>query len=297
MMLINQNTQLSNPLKILNLELSNEYIIDLISRNEPFMITRVGIGAETYISSQYKKTNKINNYLIQSLNNNNGIYALEKNKIKIWCEQYIKAIEESTALATWDKYVIQDQCILKPDGIPSIHTRVLEPFYLCSKNVKPWSHYLKGKKILIISPFVDSIRRQNEANFQIFSDGKRIFLEDQEFVYYKAYNTSAGNHLHKDWAETFEIMCREVSKLDFDIALLGCGGYGLPLCRYIKSHMNKSVIYIGGGLQMIFGVMGKRWETTDYWKDVIQKHNPRFIRPCGDEILNNCHKVENACFW
>ena len=46
-----------------------------------------------------------------------------------------------------------------------------------------------------------------------------------------------------------------------------------------------------------FGVMGKRWETTDYWKDIIKTHNPRFIRPSGDEILNNCNKVENACFW
>ena len=27
--------------------------------------------------------------------------------------------------------------------------------------------------------------------------------------------------------------------LDFDIALLGCGGYGLPLCNYIKKSLKK----------------------------------------------------------
>lgn len=284
-------------MNILNLELSNKYLIKLIQKDKPFMITRVGIGAETYISAIYKITNKIERSLIYSLNNNNGIYASNENQIINWCGHYIKSIEESNALATWENAVVKEQTILKPDGIPSIHTRVLEPFYLCSENIKPWSHYLQGKKILIISPFVESIKSQNETNFQLFSDDRRIFLDDQEFVYYKAYNTSAGNHAHDNWGETFDIMCDEISKLDFDVALLGCGGYGLPLCRYIKKSLNKSVIYIGGGLQMVFGVMGKRWEQSEYWKKMIQIHNPKLIRPSGDEVLKNCHKVENACFW
>lgn len=283
-------------LQILNLELSNQYIIKLIQRNKPFMITRAGIGAETYISSQYKEKKIINKSLLYSLDNNNGIYTNEESKIIKWCNDYINAIETSTALATWEKYIIKEQYILKPK-IPSIHTRVLEPFYLCSKNIIPWSHYLKDKKILIISPFTESIKKQNESNFQIFSDNRKVFLEGQKFIYYKAYNTSAGNHLHKDWSETFKIMCDEVSNLDFDIALLGCGGYGLPFCNYIKNTLNKSVIYIGGGLQMIFGVMGKRWENSDYWKDIIKTHNSPFIRPSGNEIIKNCNKVENACFW
>ena len=47
-------------------------------------------------------------------------------------------------------------------------------------------------------------------------------------------------------------MCQEIKKLDFDIALLGCGGYGLPLCNFIIKDMDKSAIYIGGGLQIIW---------------------------------------------
>ena len=193
--------------------------------------------------------------------------------------------------------LISHQKILKPNNIPSIHTRSLEPFYMCSENIIPWSHYLKEKKVLIISPFVDSIKKQNENGFQIFSDGRKLFLDEQEFVYYKAFNTSAGNHIHNSWVETFDIMCNDISKLDFDIALLGCGGYGLPLCEYIKEKLGRSAIYIGGGLQIMFGVMGNRWENTEYWKNIIQEHNPIFIRPSGDEILKNCDKVEKACYW
>ena len=57
---------------------------------------------------------------------------------------------------------------------------------------------------------------------------------------------------------TFEMMCDDISKIDFDVALLGCGGYGLPLCNYIRHTLGKSAIYVGGGLQLLFGVMGSR---------------------------------------
>jgi hypothetical protein len=284
-------------MSILNLELSNKYVSKLILSNKPFLITRVGIGGETYGSAFYKAYQQVNTQYLYSLSNNAGIYLTNNEEAIRFFNEYIEAIEKSTALAVWSNLLVNEQSFLKPPNIPSVHTQVLEPFYMCSENMIPWSYQLLGKKVLIISPFVDSIKKQNDNNFQIFSDGRKLFRDGQEFVYYKAFNTSAGNHLHKSWIETFDIMRNEVSKLDFDIALLSCGGYGLPLSNFIHKKMNKSAIYVGGGLQMVFGVMGKRWETTDYWKDIIKTHNPRFIRPSGDEILNNCNKVENACYW
>ena len=88
--------------------------------------------------------------------------------------------------------------------------------------------------MLIVNPFVDSFQQQLKNNFQIFKDPeKKLFLDDQEFVFYKSYNTLAENNLHENWEKTYDMMCDDISKLDFDIALLGCGGYGLPLCHYI----------------------------------------------------------------
>ena len=92
-------------------------------------------------------------------------------------------------------------------------------------------------------------------------------------------------------------MCKDIEKLDFDIALLGCGGYGLPLCNYIKSVLNKSAIYIGGGLQLLFGVMGKRWENRPMWKNIINENNTKFIKPSRKEICKNYNKIESGCYW
>ena len=92
-------------------------------------------------------------------------------------------------------------------------------------------------------------------------------------------------------------MCNDIKDLDFDIALLGCGGYGLPLCNFIYTKMKKSAIYIGGGLQLLFGVMGQRWEINPMWKKIISETESKFIKPSGDEIINNNNMVENACYW
>ena len=63
--------------------------------------------------------------------------------------------------------------------------------------------------------------------------------------------------------ESLESMKNDIYKLDYDIALLGCGAYGMPLGHFIKSVMKKTSIYIGGGLQILFGIKGSRWDNHE----------------------------------
>ena len=50
----------------------------------------------------------------------------------------------------------------------------------------------------------------------------------------------------ENWFQTFKIMRNDIEKINFDIALLGCGGYGLPLCNFIKTKLplKKKMIFI-----------------------------------------------------
>jgi hypothetical protein len=262
----------------------------------------MGIGAETWIPYIYMETNNLEHIQIKNLlymlDNNNGIYNLNLDSLKKYCNLYYNSIKNSDYLACFINDIINEQKFMKPDNKELLYSRILEPFYCCLEDIKPWSHYLLGKKVLIISPFVESFKKQLENKFQIFKDpNKKIFLDNQEFIFYKTFITTAGNHIHKNWEETFDIMCNDISKLDFDIALISCGGYGVPLSYYIKKELQKSAIYIGGGLQLLFGVMGKRWENNDMWKKIIKENESNFIRPSGDEIINNINRVENGCFW
>ena len=89
-------------------------------------------------------------------------------------------------------------------------------------------------------------------------------------------------------------MCKDISNIDFDIALLGCGSYGLPLCDYIKIKLNKSAVYIGGGLQLYFGIKGKRWEGSE---DITKFYNEYWTRPTTEETPTTSTMVEGGCYW
>jgi hypothetical protein len=81
----------------------------------------------------------------------------------------------------------------------------------------------------------------------------------------------------------------------FDIALVSCGGYANPICAhmYLKG---KSAIYVGGVLQMYFGILGNRWIKER--PDIIKLyHNKYWKRPKPSEKPKNCEKVEGACYW
>ena len=59
-------------------------------------------------------------------------------------------------------------------------------------------------------------------------------------------------------------MCDEISTLDFDIALISAGSYAMYLGDYICTTMKKQSIYIGGVLNVLFNIYGKRYDTPFY---------------------------------
>ena len=78
----------------------------------------------------------------------------------------------------------------------------------------------------------------------------------------------------------------------FDVALLSCGGYGLPLCAYIKHVLGKKAIYIGGALQLFFGVRGKRWDNEPEQMAFLNEH---WI---GNEVKPaNWREIEGGAYW
>jgi len=272
---------------MLSLNESNNLIIKLLESNEPFYIARLGYAISVF-STLYDNNNNINNLqeIMTQIARDDGIYHDSDEIAILYAKKYNQAIKNCDAFAIFPKLyeTQQNYYIMKYNLNNNIYNRILEPFYCCLEDIKPWSLYLKGKRVLIISPFIKSFQEQLNKNFQIFKDKKKkIFADDQEFLFYKSFQCLNGNKPHKNWLETFLIMCKDIKKLDFDIALLGCGGYGLPLCYYIKTQLKKSAIYVGGGLQLLFGVMGNRWINNDLWKNIIKENDTKIIRPSGDE--------------
>lgn len=85
-----------------------------------------------------------------------------------------------------------------------------------------------------------------------------------------------------------------IDKVDYDVALIGCGAYGMPLAAHCK-RMGKKAVHLGGALQLLFGIRGNRWETEqDIYKQFMNEH---WVRPLESERPKVALNVENACYW
>lgn len=79
----------------------------------------------------------------------------------------------------------------------------------------------------------------------------------------RAVQSLGGNSQFKDWFEALEYMKTEIDKVDYDICLIGAGAYGFPLAAHVK-RQGKQGVHLGGALQLLFGIKGKRWEMANY---------------------------------
>jgi hypothetical protein len=88
-------------------------------------------------------------------------------------------------------------------------------------------------------------------------------------------------------------MCAEVEKVDFDIAIIGAGAYGLPLAFHVKS-LGKKAIHMGGATQILFGIKGKRW---DHHEVISKLYNEHWVRPLPSERPEHYYDIEKGCYW
>ncbi len=159
---------------------------------------------------------------------------------------------------------------------------------------RPWTRALAGKKVLVIHPFVDSIQTQHKKHSLLFNNPE--VLPEFELTTYKPIQSFAGNHENcgfKTWFDALESMQRDIAAIDFDIALIGCGAYGFPLAGFVKE-LGKKGVHLGGATQILFGIIGKRWE-EEY--DLSAHINTHWKRPYDHEKPPNFTKVEKGCYW
>ena len=104
----------------------------------------------------------------------------------------------------------------------------------------------------------------------------------------------AKAHESTDWHDALSTLIQRVDAArPFDLAMIACGGLGMPLGAYLRA-TNASAMYNGGDLQMWFGVYGKRWFG-------LGKMNLSFVgawtRPSARETPAGATAVEGGTYW
>jgi len=210
-----------------------------------------------------------------------------------------------TTIRKFSKMMIDDMKIMDILGSWRIEERFLDKFYPNAIRVKlkqlepyltdnPWSEVLKDKNILVIHPFNKTIEIQYNINRLNLFKNQNVLPVFKSLQTIKAVQTIAGQKSEFiDWFSALDYMKSEIDKIDFDIAIIGCGAYGFPLAAHVK-RIGKKAIHLGGPTQMLFGIKGKRWIENENFNHII---NEFFEYPSDEDKVENSNKVENDCYW
>lgn len=217
-----------------------------------------------------------------------GVYPPTLEFIRRWGEIYMKALSEVDILAAWatrgEEAITRRAC---PEAL-LVKLESTEPYY----SNTPWSEALRGKKVLVCTSFPKTIAQQFGRRDRIWAD-KRVLPEfELDILEVPTYVHFLPEPKYPDWAVGLEEMCKDMDTRDFDVALIGAGAWSLGLAANAKK-LGKIGIHLGGSLQVLFGVMGKRWEghqISTYWNDA-------WTRPLPEETPENKERMEHGAYW
>ncbi len=172
----------------------------------------------------------------------------------------------------------------------------LEGYYAPFLWDNPWTYQLKGRKVLVVHPFTQSIEKQYDKREKLF-DNPDVLPEFSDLILIKAVQSIADNEKKlefKDWFEALDHMKKQIDAVEFDVALIGCGAYGMDLAAHVK-RKGKIAIHLAGWTQMLFGIYGERWikDQPQYAKFI----NKYWVRPMESERPNGANSVERGCYW
>ena len=287
-------------------EEANEILKNIILKNEPFMCARFGsTESRAILNFQLKKKQitdfhaslkhirgKMNIYwkehpkFLNNLTELSGFFPKDENLLEIFVNLYISDIKNLDLLGVWNEY---EEFLQVPEDTKLCKIRELEPWFYN----EPWTAALEGKKVLVIHPFEETIKKQYQKKEKLYENEN--ILPNFELKTIKAVQTIAGEKSEfKDWFEALESMKNQMNNIDYDVAIIGCGAYGFPLASHAKK-MGKIGIHLGGVTQLLFGIKGKRWEEWKHYTELRKNEGESWVY--ANEIPKDYKKVENGCYW
>ena len=289
-------------------DIASKIIYEHLTNEKPCMIARFGsteLSTVVNFIGVNQKEHNCWNYIIgrslpwwwnqsilEQMKSWSGFFPISSKNIEQFSKLIIEDMKQIDILGSW--LVEENYFYDELRDVHKIFLLLFDPFW----SKMPWTRALKGKKILVIHPFSQTIESQYKKRKLLFQNDE--ILPDFELKTFKAIQTLGGNDSYnfKDWFEALNFMKKEIEKIEFDICLIGAGAYGFPLAAHIK-RLGKKSVHLGGSLQLLFGISGKRWEDKNYNEEYkyFELINENWVRPNETEKPFNANSVEGGCYW
>ena len=267
-------------------------------RRAPFLVSRLSLGSELAVMAEYVRGRRANfSWPLATLRNNAGVYPATDDEAARFAEAYASAVNASDGGVVarhggdYDAVEVEVLASLAPRST-CVSNRALEPFYF----PRPWTAALRGARVLVVHPFAATIERQ----YRRHRAGERLWAVDDVLpamdlvVVPAAVSLGAAPAPHGSWSETLAAMKAAIDAArPFDVALLGCGAYGLPLAHHVLRR-GAPAVYVGGALQILFGIKGARWLDRPFF---ASRANAFWVWPAPEETPPGAAGVEGSAYW
>jgi hypothetical protein len=265
----------------LDLQQSSDVIREGILGTKPFMAGRFGLTEGALLWYTGVRGRPPSGDIRYRLSWGVGLFPVTPDTIAVFIKEQTTSAMNADAMLVWNKYGWEKELLAKTTRPKTsfLKKRSMSAVFMVDS---PWTSALAGKRVIVVHPFAETIINQHRLieELGILPDFELTVLQTPITV---------GPQKSGSWKDYLNTLKVKVSEYQFDVALIACGGYGMPLAGHIKKHGGKAVV-VGGALQLFFGIKGKRWDKGSLY-------NEHWVRPAEHERPRGYKKIEGGCYW
>lgn len=214
-----------------------------------------------------------------------GYFPICDESIDQLAQLYVSAVASIDIYAAWTRYDGQ----LCPPNATRVRLIDLDPFF----TTRRWTLALKGRRVCIVSPFVDTMLAQYPKRSKFFPVP---VLPDMDLVYVKAPMTHCETDTSgQSWNANLTRLTNLVLESRAEVVIIGAGAYGLPIGASARDQGMAAVV-LGGSTQLLFGIKGNRWENDRQYSRIFNEH---WVRPSEPERPPGFQNLEikGGAYW
>lgn len=260
-----------------------------LRRGAPFCAARMGHVEARLLGEWRLRRGRWSRATRREAHHNAGVFPLSDAGLEAFAITYLAALEQVDLLGFWQSDH-QAALVAGLEPAPALcPLAALEPF----RQRRPWSQALAGRSVLVVHPFAASIAAQYGRHGGALFEDPRVLPRFRLQVLRPPLTHAPRTEGFASWSEALGRLQDQALGRAFDVALVGCGAYGLPLAAAIRRD-GRQAIHLGGALQLLFGIHGRRWDGDG---QIQQLSNARWIRPSSRETPDTAASIEGGCYW
>jgi len=278
----------------------NDIISNYISSENPFSCIRMG-NTETYIfHCLYNNLPITSKWHFDIMSTTSGVFPQDVEYYDTYYKKETIECIKNSDIFGWLFHTVPEPSEkltkdLLEDKVCFTNVCVLDPCVLATRYKNPWTQYLKGKKVLVISSMRETILRQWENIDKVWGEkvDKIAPFELVDVIKSPHAPNVEGGTLYvgdkelKNWMDVKQFLQDEMDNYEYDIVLSGCGAWAPSTVNHAKSR-GKSGITLCGNIQLLFGIAGSRWvKRKEGYKEFHMCYNDNWCFPDKKDIPIN----------